>query len=293
MTNGQRAHRFAIGENLRFIEHSSGLTVGQVATEHCDGEFFVQGAHVTRYHPTCEPHPILFLSHESLFEFGKPIRGGIPICFPWFSAHPSDPSLPAHGWARISAWELVSSQRVEDDIQIEFQFIQEPFELGYTVRFGKMFRAGFSVTNTSATLQSFELALHTYFQISDIASVRIEGDLHSCPFLDQLTASEFQPEYKAITFEKETDRIYEGKASEIRLIDSGWKRTIHINSEGSESTIVWNPWIDKSKRMKDFGDDEYLKMCCIETGNVRRRAVAIAPGETHTTSLKIRSAAHA
>ena len=131
MTNdGQSAHRFAIGENLRFREHPSGLTVGQVATEHCVGEFFVQGAHVTRYQPKYESHPILFLSQESQFEPGKPIRGGIPICFPWFSAHPSDPSLPAHGWARISSWELVSSQRVEDDIQIEFQFFHEPFEFG-------------------------------------------------------------------------------------------------------------------------------------------------------------------
>ncbi len=290
MTELRALHPFQIKDRLQFLEPYTGLSVGKITTPHCTGEFYLQGGHLTSYHPLDQKHPVLFLSAQSQFTPGKPIRGGIPICFPWFSAHPSDPSLPAHGWARTQLWELNSSTRIDDDVQIEMRIVKEPFELILVARFGRSLKVALSVTNRSDELCSFELALHTYFQVSNIANVHIDGDLRKCSYLDQLTAVEHPAEDRPISFHQETDRIYEGKASDIRLVDEGWDRTIHITAEGSESTIVWNPWIAKSKRMVDFGDEEYLRMCCIETGNVRRRAVPIAPGETHTTSMKIYSA---
>jgi D-hexose-6-phosphate mutarotase len=287
MTGIRALDPFQIDDQLQFREHNGNLIAGEIRTLHCTGEFFVQGAHITSYQLRDQEHPILFVSSQSQYAAGKPIRGGIPICFPWFSAHPSDPHLPAHGWARNQRWELISTKSIDKDVQIELRLINDPFELNFVARFGKNLKVALSVTNQSKELKSFEIALHTYFQVSNIANVLIDGDLRKCSYLDQLTSVEHPAGDQPITFEKETDRIYDGKATDIRLVDKGWNRTIHLTAEGSESTIVWNPWIAKSKRMVDFGDEEYLRMCCIETGNVRRRAVPIAPGETHTTSMKI------
>ena len=282
--------QFGLGKELVFKVHPSGLVMADVQTSQCTGEFFLQGAHVTRYQPDKQPNhqtqPVLFMSQQALYTSGKALRGGIPICFPWFNSHPSDPSLPAHGWARTSVWNLVQTQKVDGRIEVDLGLAKDGFDLIYRISMGDTLQVSLGVRNAAEVPLEFELALHTYLSLASIDQVSIGGDLEECGYYDQLTQKFHEPEKQPIRFVQETDRIYYGQAARIVLDDPAWQRSIQIDSSGTQATVVWNPWIDKSKRMADFGDLEYLQMCCIETANVRQKSVRLAPGQTHTTSAE-------
>jgi glucose-6-phosphate 1-epimerase len=279
--------QFALSDSLVFAEHSSGLLIGIVQTHRCSAQFFLQGAHITHYQPSHAPQPILFTSEAALFEPNRPIRGGIPICFPWFSAHPTDPSLPAHGWARTSSWQVTSTRQAPEHVEVTLTLNHGHWHLNYDLKFGSTLQVALAVTNQATDTCFFELALHTYFNIGAVQQVQITGDLAHLPFLDQLAAITHPPHPFPIAFNAETDRIYQGTARNIQIHDLANHRLITLHSQNSHSTIVWNPWIAKSIRMPDFGDQEYLRMCCIETANVRQNGISIAPNDTHVTSLEI------
>lgn len=279
--------QFALDNALFFEEHPSGLLIGRVQTSHCDAQFFLQGAHVTHFHPFITTKPLLFLSEVAVFEPARPIRGGIPICFPWFSTHPTDPTLPAHGWARTSLWQVVSTSNSSECVKVVLKLEQDDWHLEYDLEFGTNLQASLTITNLALHSRSCELALHTYFDVGSIHQVQVSGDLSLLPYLDQLTSTEHLPVSTPIGFQSEVDRIYQGSAPTIQLHDQAHQRTIVLQSHNSNSTIVWNPWIAKSIRMPDFGDLEYLKMCCIETANVRQNQLTLSPNSQHTTTFKI------
>ena len=279
--------QFGIDDRLSFFEHPSGLIGAKIQTNNCTGEFYLQGAHVTRFQPAHALQPVLFMSEQAVYASGKALRGGIPICFPWFNSHQTDPTLPAHGWARNSVWELQKTDIDQGIVGIDLGLQRDDWSAQYRIRFGRELQTTFAATNLSNIEQSFEVALHSYFAVGGISQVMIDGDLNRCGFYDQLTKQTHPAQGEAIRFHQETDRIYYGNAPSISLRDHTWNRSIVIESEGSHATIVWNPWIDKAKRMPDFGDQEYLSMCCIETANVREESVRVAPGATHQLSMKI------
>jgi len=275
--------RFGIAENLVFSEHPSGLVYAKVQTSHCTGEFFLQGAHVTHY------QDILFMSRQAIYQQGKALRGGIPICFPWFNSHPSQPNLPAHGWARTSLWEVLKTHATDDGVHIELGLTNDGFNLVYRIVMGAKLSVSLEVQNGSHASTDYEVALHTYFRIGDIHQITIKGDLERCGYYDQLTKLDHPQSLHPISFHQETDRIYYGKAPSTVIEDRSMGRVLNVESVGSYSTVVWNPWIEKSKKMSDFGDDEYRQMCCIETSNVRRSSVRLEPGQSRTTSVRISS----
>ena len=278
--------RYGFNEELVFFEHPSGLVYAKVKTIHCTGEFFLQGAHVTRY------QDLLFMSQQAIYAQGKALRGGIPICFPWFNSHPSDASLPAHGWARTATWDVLQTHRSSDEIQVVLGLAKDGFELVYRIGLGRQLKVALETRNTTHSALEYELALHTYFAVGNIDQVAITGDLQGCGYYDQLTKLQHEAQGSPIGFTQETDRIYYGQAPHIKIADRLLDRQIEIDSEGSRATVVWNPWVEKSKRMSDFGDLEYQQMCCIETANVRQRSVRLEAGETRTTSLCIKADAN-
>lgn len=275
---------FGIDTSLHFEAHSSGLIQGKVSTKDCTGSFFLHGAHVASWQPSHTDWPVLFLSQQSYFEPGKPIRGGIPVCFPWFSTHPTDTSAPAHGLARQTNWELRKTQLADQVLSVVFELSVDSFDLRYTVEFGRTLRLTLNIVNCDSQARDCEVALHTYFNMGAIEQVSVEG-LENMPFLDQLSKHPCPAEGAAIRFGCETDRIYQGTAETILLHDGQRSRTIAIEAKNSKSTVVWNPWIDKSKRMPDFGDDEYLRMCCIETANIRENRIQLEPRATTTIAV--------
>ncbi|XZE19457.1 D-hexose-6-phosphate mutarotase [Pirellulaceae bacterium SH449] len=279
---------YGLEDCLVFESHSNGLPLGRVTTPHCSAAFLLYGAHVLSYQPASEKESILFLSDQAVYEKGKPIRGGIPICFPWFGAHPDKATLPAHGWARTQDWELLETAQSHENIVVRLRLISGGYEVICELGFGSQFSIDLDVRNQGSEPLTYEVALHTYFKVADVERVQIVG-LEGVPFIDQLTNSVVPGQSHAIRFTEETDRIYQGDAGQIQMHDDVLRRTIELAARGARSTIVWNPWVAKSQRMADFGDEEFHEMCCIETANVRANCVQLAPGESQRTGVSIKT----
>lgn len=259
----------------------------RIQTETCDAEIYPHGAHVTTFQKKGEP-PLLFMSGSSDFLPGKPIRGGVPVIFPWFGGREG---LPAHGTARITPWNLTNSTLLPDgSVRLCFHLpCQEPANVEFIVTVGNSLTMELVVTNTGNADFSFENCLHTYFHVGDIHTTEVTG-LKGARYTDSLTATQHVEEAESIRFIAETDRIYQDTTAIAEIRDPALDRSIFVRKSSSKSTVVWNPWIDKSKRMPDFGDDEWPHMVCVESGNVKENAITLAPGESSTLKVEIDSA---
>ncbi len=273
---------------LEFVEHQ-GLVAARIDTPAAKGMVFLHGAHVTSWAPAGQ-REVLWMSEHSFFELGKPIRGGIPICFPWFGPYPERPDLPAHGLARTKVWDLIRvAGSSKEGIEICLATTIDRFRVEYTIGFGESLRL--SLTSTLAQdcpePRFYEDAMHTYFSVSEIEQVSIEG-LESSSYIDKMQNGSMKPRsMEPIRFSSETDRVYLDSNDSCVLFDPGWNRKIRVSKLGSQSTVVWNPWIEKSARMPDFGDEEWKGMVCIETANVGNSRVRLVPGRSHITTAII------
>ncbi len=218
---------------------------------------------------------LLFLSRQSWFAPGRPIRGGIPIVFPQFC---DDGPLPKHGFARTSQWTLVDSgpnpagdvcatlRLAADDDTLRLWPFQ--FNLEYSVLLSDRLSVRLTVTNTGDLPFRFQVALHTYFRVADIRRVGVSG-LQGLEFSDSLRAGAREQESRErIGFTEETDRIYINAPDALTINDGGRCRTFSIAKKGLADVVVWNPWIEKSRSMQDLDSDEYQSMVCVETGNI-------------------------
>ncbi len=260
---------------------------------------FDHGAHIWAYQPD-GAKPILWMSAQSQFAEGKPIRGGVPIVFPWFASGPDGTQQPPHGFGRTDTWHR---SNVKDTIDQDGRLLIE-YELddamtrgeGFDHQYTAYLRAKFTpeylqismmVTNDDDAPFTFESAFHTYLSVGDVRQISIDG-LDGCAYLDKtggassLDATQTGP----LTITGETDRVYQ-HADAVTLHDPVLDRTLTISKTGSANTIVWNPWVEKSAAMADFGDDEWTGMICIETANVLGDAVTLRPGETHAMRQRI------
>lgn len=278
--------RFGIPGVLAFESGPGGLTQAVVTTQACSGQMYLYGAHVTGYQPAGH-EPVLFVSASSLYQQGKAIRGGVPVCFPWFGPHATDKSAPPHGPARITDWELVGVEQEAGSVTLALSAEFDPYRVDYRVTFGRELKMVLSVCNTSASDAIFEAALHTYLTVGDARQIQITG-LEGVDYFDKVDGQQrkTQPD-QPITFTGETDRVYIDTDSTCVLTDPVLGRRITIDKTGSRSSVVWNPWIDKASAMGDFGDDEWQNMACIETANAGPNAVTLAPGAVHEMSATI------
>ncbi len=244
------------------------------------------GAHVTSWTPS-GLDPVLWMSNRSQLEAGQPIRGGVPICFPWFGMGRELAQFPAHGYARISVWEFLDATDSAEGTTATWRLQRvdrNSLDVTYTAMFGRELRLSLSVANNGNDSVTFESALHTYLAVDDIRSVTIHG-LEGAPFLDKLSGTTRNQE-GALTFEGETDRVYSSQGSVI-LTDELKRRRIRVERNGSANVVVWNPWVVKSAAMPDFGDDEWPSMVCIEAANVLDDAITLAPGASHTMTYTL------
>jgi glucose-6-phosphate 1-epimerase len=289
MTLSELNQLHAIGNHVQFKEIAAGMFIAEVANQHALANIALQGAHIATFQPRGE-EPVIWLSQQAKFAPGKSIRGGVPVCWPWFGAHKSDSKLPGHGYARTVPWEILETKALADGSTfLRFGLVENDttraqwphastVQLEATV--GKSLRVELITTNTGT--KSFELgeALHTYFQISDVAKVTIRG-LDNCAYLDKVQDFARFTQKDGIVIESEVDRVYINTAADCVIEDKGLKRAIRIAKQGSMSTVVWNPWVEKGKEMGDLGEDGYRSMVCVESGNAWDNVVVLAPGETH------------
>ncbi|QDT06879.1 Putative glucose-6-phosphate 1-epimerase [Rubripirellula lacrimiformis] len=274
---------------VTFVAGQGGLVKAVVESSLCQAEVFLHGAHVTAFQPTGQS-PVLWVSQSSDFDADKPIRGGVPICFPWFGPLAGNPDAPGHGWARTTAWDVRGvSDLGTEGIEIVLTTTIDPYDLSYRIVMGRTLSMELTVSLAATADQParFEEALHTYLAIGDIHQVAIDG-LQPSTYLDKVDGGQIKPASgAAIRFDAECDRVYLGTTATCQLHDPVLKRTIEIAKTNSDNTVVWNPWIAKSARMADFGNDEWPSMVCIETANVGDASVTLQPGESHTMAARI------
>jgi glucose-6-phosphate 1-epimerase len=287
--------RFAIPGVVKFESGSGGLTRAVISASQGDAHVYLHGAHVTHYQPA-KAQPLLFLSSKSEFTPQKSIRGGMPICFPWFSSGKDGKAPIFHGFVRTMEWKVDSATKTDDAVKLTLSLKSEEktraiwpfdFQLRYTVTVGSKLNLALEVTNTGSQPIEFEEALHTYFPVADIARAQVTG-LENTEYLDKVQANKKVPQGKTpVTFAGETDRIYLGTRGTCIIHDPAGNQTITVAKNASNETVVWNPWIAKAKTMTDLGDGEWTRMLCIETCNVKDSAITLQPGQSHTMSATI------
>lgn len=262
----------------------------EVNNSSASAKIALQGAHIFQYARNGEK-PILWLSEVSNFEKGKAIRGGVPICWPSFGMN--NPSLPQHGFARTAEFKHLSTQEIDASttvVTLKLTHSKESLKL-WPYKFELLFKVSISdkltmeLTTKNLDEKTFKItqALHTYFDISHISDARVRG-LDTKPYLDALTNKQLV-QSGDVLFEEEVDRVYQEVEEQILLVDKN--RTIHIENEGSSSVVIWNPWIEKGKRMSAMRDDAYNDFVCIESANAYEDFKMLKPCEFHTLKAVI------
>jgi glucose-6-phosphate 1-epimerase len=292
----QLQSRFAHLGCLSFSELSPDFVAIQVRTDFSVATIALQGAHVMNWQPNGEMS-VIWLSPQAKYAQGKSIRGGVPLCWPWFGPHPANPAFPGHGFARIIPWSLLNATQLPDGrVSLEFEPVLEAGErvqwphattVRYGVTVGQALDVDLTTSNTGDSTCQLGQALHTYFEVGDIRETRIKG-LAGCTYIDKVAGGTRQEQVGAVTFTGETDRIYLDTAGCCIIEDPVLKRNILVTSSGSRSTVVWTPWQEKAAKMGDFGPDGYLRMVCLETANAADDVIMLAPGATHRMAAQYR-----
>jgi glucose-6-phosphate 1-epimerase len=286
--------KFAIAGQLEFVQDAGGLAIAHINNVHAQSSIALQGAHIMTFQPRGE-QPVIWLSPAAKLAPGKSIRGGVPVCWPWFGAHASESGFPAHGFARTVPWQVVASETLADDsTRVTFELPQSSIPSGQwphacrvrnIVTIGKALTVELITENTGKAAFVIGEALHTYFSISDVDTVRISG-LEGAAYLDKVDNMQRKVQAGAVTIASEVDRLYLNTEAECLIEDAGFKRRIRIAKRGSRSTVVWNPWVEKAAKMGDFGSDTgYRGMVCVESVNAAENVVNIAPGASHSLAV--------
>jgi D-hexose-6-phosphate mutarotase len=279
---------------VMFLDGQGELPMIGISTMWSSAEIYLQGAHITSFRKHGE-QPLTFMSQCSRFTEGQPIRGGIPVILPWFGMREG---MGNHGFARVKTWELKEFVPAPDgSVSVRFRLPDcpeasafPPFTADYVITVSEALTLQLIVSNQAAEDPLvFENGFHTYFEVSDVTSISILG-LKGISYLDKVAnfAQRTEPN-DAIRISSEVDRIYLNTTDAVEIHDPRLGRKIRIEKQGSNSTVVWNPWIARSQQMPDFGNDEYQRMVCVESGNVSSNEITLPPGRISTLTTKLTS----
>lgn len=285
--------QFAIKDRLSFVEGKGGLPFIKVENEYASALISIYGAQVLSYKLKLKDggnNELLFVSESAYFEEGKAIKGGIPICWPWFGRDPENLGRQMHGFARNMLWQLEdTSSTSADDTKIALSLTESKdsyklwphdFKVILTITIGKSLHLSLQTENTGKEAFTITQALHTYFSIADIQQVQLEG-LDGVQYLDMVNgANKTEVQLDGVNVNQEVDRIYTDAPNYATLIDTKSQREVTIKTSGSKTTVVWNPWIDISKSSGDLNDDAYQRFICVETANAAEDVVVIEPNES-------------
>lgn len=275
--------------SLNFKTGEGGIPVVEIKNQHASARISLQGAHLLSWKPKSEDE-VIWLSEKATFAPGKSVRGGIPICWPWFGAHESNPDFPAHGFARTVNWQVLKTRALEDGTT-SIRFTTQPQSdnqkmwpkdttVEYKITVGKKLEMELTTYNNGQQPITIGQALHTYFNVGDIGKVLIYG-LDETTYLDKLAGFKRKQQSGPIIITEEVDRIYLNTKTDCVIDDQALKRTIAIVKCGSHSTVVWNPWEATANKMGDLGEDGYKKMLCVESCNAAEDVVTIEAGKSH------------
>lgn len=247
------------------------------------------GGQILSWQPKTEINPVLWLSSSAQYQYGKAIRGGVPVCWPWFGNHPVDTLQPSHGFARLSTWVIREIKMLSDGEALIILALDDvkvgshgSADLRLHIQMGSALKISLITLNTSTHQINFTEGLHTYFKISDIENIQITG-LHGSQYIDLYDGNSKKTQMEEIRFEGELCKIFCKNESDCVIKDFGLIRQIRIEKSGSLTTAIWNPGQNKAQGMTDIGD--WRSMVCVESANAFSDEVALMPGKRHVHSV--------
>jgi glucose-6-phosphate 1-epimerase len=289
--------QWAVPGAVHFEERYGG-PVAVLEAAGCTAVVALQGAQVLSFIPR-DNREVLWLSPVARLATSKAVRGGIPICWPWFGPAADDAKRPAHGFVRAAPWDVIATSKGAATASIRLGFdatTVDPALWPNRARAEVEISAGDNLTvaigteNLGRAPFALTQALHTYLAVGDIARVAVEG-LQGRPYIDQLTPGVRPVQSGPINFSGEVDRIYQATCDTVIVTDRANARRLTVAKSGSRSTVIWNPWEQKSARLGDMGEGGYVRMLCVETANAGDDVVTLAPGARHRLACTIAAVA--
>lgn len=279
-------------EDIRFVRDENGLDYIEIDNRHATAKLALQGAHVMHWQPKSTAEPILWLSSNARYTEGRSIRGGVPICWPWFGAHPTDSSYCPHGFARVIPWKLKKSNRLSNgttrlllqmtETEVTKKQLSYPYQLTLEITIGNYLRMEMTTINLADHPFMIGEAFHTYFNVSDVKNTCVTG-LENLVYSDKVAGYLRNVQHGPLQFDGEFDRVYLNSGEDCIIRDSGFNRAIRVAKSGSNTTVIWTPGAEKVALLGDMGaPDEWRKMLCVESANAMANSVMIFPHETHT-----------
>ena len=278
---------YGIADHVKFIEGAGGLPYIRVDNAKASAVISLYGGQVLSYQPANEPHNLMFLSERAYYQRGKSIKGGTPICWPWFGPDPEGQGRPVHGFVRNRFWEVVRTEATPDgegkitlrlhDSEETRALWRHSFDLSLEIIVGETLNLELITRNMAGEAFPITQALHTYFKVGDISQVVISG-LSGTAYVDKTDNGTIKFQSGPVIIDKEVDRIFRHVPDELVIDDRKLDRRIRINSKGSNSAVVWNPWVKISAEMADLNDDDYESFVCVETTNADLDVVQVPRG---------------
>lgn len=261
------------------VEYNEPLGRLRLSNQQCTAEVSLFGAQVLSFKYHGEPD-LLWLSSRADLSGATPIRGGIPICWPWFGSV----AKPAHGWARTAVWVLEGKEQTAHEVTVRLAFRsveQSVLRAALTITLSDRLYLKLTTINEGSQTAVLTEALHSYFQVSDVDNVRIEG-IGECTYFDKLQNNAQVFAGGSMQPVAPFDQVYHSSHSPLLIVDDAWQRTITIEKQSSGSTVLWNPGREASATIKDMDPEGYKTFLCVEAGNVMEQRVLLAPNSSHT-----------
>lgn len=289
----QLTQRFAVSDHIAFIEQGE-LQIAELSSNAGKVRVALQGAQVLEWMPAGESTPVIWVSDAAVYQTGKGVRGGVPVCWPWFGA--GDAGKPAHGFVRTKLWSVAASGVNEtgpwirltiSDDEASRSMWHHSFNLSLTLTLGQSLQIALTTDNTGSSEFSISEALHTYFAIGDVDQVRVTGLDHT-HYLDKVLGMSRHQQVGDVTISGEVDRVYVDTLAEVSIVDLALARRIEIRKTHSTATVVWNPGSEKEKGFADMKEGDYRRMICVESGTAGGDLVTVPAGSVHTLSVEYR-----
>lgn len=281
---------FALPNLLYFKELSSEILVAQIDSPLATATISLYGGHVIDWWPKHQKTSVLWASNPKTFAMGKAIRGGIPICWPWFGGHPTSSQHPSHGYARISPWDMVSTELMSDGaIRISLAMQSSEMSLSHfpisirlavQITVGEQLTVELTTTNESNREILLTEGLHTYFNVDDVSAIQVLG-LEGAQYVDLVCGNVTATQEGPLRFNGEVGRVFTNSTEICEIVDPGFARRITIEKTGSLSTAVWNPWAQTAAKMDDLGSASWRNMVCVESANALSNSIRVGPSTFH------------
>lgn len=288
---------YGVADQLQFVTGEGGLPYIVIRNQSASALISLHGGQILSYKPVDEEADLLFLSEKSNYSDGKAIRGGIPVCWPWFGPDPKGLQRPNHGFVRNHLWTVSNTTITDTETKVSLQFFEnykkektwkQPFALTLEITVGKSLSLKLITRNTGGKTFSITQAFHSYFYVGDIAQVQVNG-LEGGEYFDKLDQGTQKSQMRPLTISEEVDRIYTEVKDSVVINDPATQRKIQISSPGNETVVVWNPWIKGSEKITDLTHNDFKHFVCVETGNIAFDLISVPPEVEYTlyTNFKI------